>query len=124
MKRPFSPSLLLTTDFPALSVQMDACNAQNLTALHPDFHQAPHGGALHTSSSSSAQHHRPKRERKHRSFTLCDVCNIQLNSAAQAQIHYNGKSHQKRLKQISNGKLREVATGRNAKKEITTFTKR
>uniref|UniRef100_A0A665T4S4 Zinc finger protein 385C n=1 Tax=Echeneis naucrates TaxID=173247 RepID=A0A665T4S4_ECHNA len=49
--------------------------------------------------------YRPKRERKQRSYTLCEVCNIQLNSAAQAQIHYNGKSHQKRLKQISNGKM-------------------
>ncbi|XP_075701389.1 zinc finger protein 385C [Rhinoderma darwinii] len=38
------------------------------------------------------------------SITLCDVCNIQLNSSAQAQIHYNGKSHQKRLKQINKGK--------------------
>ncbi|XP_056404810.1 zinc finger protein 385C isoform X2 [Hyla sarda] len=38
------------------------------------------------------------------SYTLCNVCNIQLNSAAQAQIHYNGKSHQKRLKQINKGK--------------------
>uniref|UniRef100_A0A8C4J0T1 Zinc finger protein 385C n=1 Tax=Dromaius novaehollandiae TaxID=8790 RepID=A0A8C4J0T1_DRONO len=47
---------------------------------------------------------RSKRERKHRSFTLCEVCNIQLNSAAQAQIHYNGKSHQKRLKQLDKGK--------------------
>ncbi|XP_034985044.2 zinc finger protein 385D isoform X9 [Zootoca vivipara] len=44
-----------------------------------------------------------EREKKHSSFTLCNVCNIQLNSAAQAQIHYNGKSHQKRLKQLSNG---------------------
>lgn len=44
---------------------------------------------------------RPKRERKHRSYTLCEVCNIQLNSAAQAQIHYNGKTHQKRLKHIN-----------------------
>uniref|UniRef100_A0A671T7N8 Zinc finger protein 385D-like n=1 Tax=Sinocyclocheilus anshuiensis TaxID=1608454 RepID=A0A671T7N8_9TELE len=42
------------------------------------------------------------RERKHRSYTLCEVCNIQLNSAAQAQIHYNGKTHQKRLKHINN----------------------
>ncbi|XP_061442257.1 zinc finger protein 385D isoform X4 [Rhineura floridana] len=46
------------------------------------------------------------REKKHTSFTLCNVCNIQLNSAAQAQIHYNGKSHQKRLKQLSNGNLK------------------
>ncbi|XP_044528375.1 zinc finger protein 385C isoform X4 [Gracilinanus agilis] len=29
---------------------------------------------------------RPKRERKRPSYTLCDVCNIQLNSAAQAQM--------------------------------------
>ena len=57
------------------------------------------GGALHSSL------YRPKRERKQRTYTLCEVCNIQLNSAAQAQIHYNGKSHQKRLRQISNGKL-------------------
>ncbi|NXN55092.1 Z385C protein, partial [Rynchops niger] len=48
---------------------------------------------------------RMKREKKHQSFTLCEVCNIQLNSAAQAQIHYNGKSHQKRLKQLNKGKV-------------------
>ncbi|KAM5274542.1 zinc finger protein 385C isoform 7-T7 [Ctenodactylus gundi] len=29
---------------------------------------------------------KPKRERKRPSYTLCDVCNIQLNSAAQAQM--------------------------------------
>ncbi|XP_049726844.1 zinc finger protein 385D isoform X3 [Elephas maximus indicus] len=49
---------------------------------------------------------KPEREKKHTNFTLCNVCNIQLNSAAQAQIHYNGKSHQKRLKQLSNGLLK------------------
>ncbi|MGH0169546.1 UNVERIFIED_CONTAM: hypothetical protein FKN15_057099 [Acipenser sinensis] len=47
---------------------------------------------------------RAKREKKHQTYTLCEVCNIQLNSLAQAQIHYNGKSHQKRLKQINKGK--------------------
>ncbi|KAM8795327.1 LOW QUALITY PROTEIN: zinc finger protein 385C [Eudromia elegans] len=51
-----------------------------------------------------APEQRAKRERKQTSFTLCDVCNIQLNSAAQAQIHCNGKSHQKRLKQLNKGK--------------------
>ncbi|XP_063314970.1 zinc finger protein 385C isoform X2 [Pelobates fuscus] len=45
------------------------------------------------------------------SFTLCEVCNIQLNSAVQAQIHYNGKSHQKRLKQIKNGKKNSAVHG-------------
>ncbi|NWJ05163.1 Z385B protein, partial [Crypturellus undulatus] len=52
-----------------------------------------------------APEQRAKRERKQPSFTLCDVCNIQLNSAAQAQIHCNGKSHQKRLKQLNKGKV-------------------
>ncbi|XP_043091696.1 zinc finger protein 385D isoform X2 [Puntigrus tetrazona] len=54
---------------------------------------------------------RPKRERKHRSYTLCEVCNIQLNSAAQAQIHYNGKTHQKRLKHINNSSAGTAAQG-------------
>ncbi|XP_039595786.1 zinc finger protein 385C isoform X2 [Polypterus senegalus] len=45
-----------------------------------------------------------KREKKQQTYTLCDVCNIQLNSPAQAQIHCNGKSHQKRLKQLNKGK--------------------
>ncbi|XP_067270294.1 zinc finger protein 385C isoform X5 [Pseudorasbora parva] len=54
---------------------------------------------------------RPKRERKHRSYTLCEVCNIQLNSAAQAQIHYNGKTHQKRLKHINNSNAGTTAQG-------------
>uniref|UniRef100_A0A8B9KL52 Zinc finger protein 385C n=1 Tax=Astyanax mexicanus TaxID=7994 RepID=A0A8B9KL52_ASTMX len=47
---------------------------------------------------------RPKRERKQRTLTLCEVCNIQLNSSAQAQIHYNGKTHQRRLRQASQAK--------------------
>ncbi|XP_042582394.1 zinc finger protein 385D isoform X3 [Cyprinus carpio] len=54
---------------------------------------------------------RPKRERKHRSYTLCEVCNIQLNSAAQAQIHYNGKTHQKRLKHINKSTTGMAAQG-------------
>ncbi|XP_004552353.3 zinc finger protein 385C isoform X1 [Maylandia zebra] len=105
MKRPFSPSLLPTieldkrTGSTELVVQMDSelsCSIGD-EGVRPD-EQSP-GGALHSTLC------RPKRERKQRSYTLCDVCNIQLNSAAQAQIHYNGKSHQKRLKQVSNGKI-------------------
>ncbi|XP_062860063.1 zinc finger protein 385B-like [Trichomycterus rosablanca] len=41
---------------------------------------------------------KPKRA-KQQTLMLCDVCNIQLNSSAQAQIHYNGKTHQRRLRQ-------------------------
>ncbi|XP_069051175.1 zinc finger protein 385D isoform X3 [Lepisosteus oculatus] len=44
-------------------------------------------------------------EDKQPSLTLCELCNIQLNSAAQAQIHYNGKSHIKRIKQLNNGHI-------------------
>ncbi|XP_060733021.1 zinc finger protein 385B isoform X1 [Tachysurus vachellii] len=42
-------------------------------------------------------------ERKKLLYSLCEVCNIQLNSAAQVQTHYNGKSHQRRVKQLNNG---------------------
>ncbi|XP_074835215.1 zinc finger protein 385C-like isoform X3 [Carettochelys insculpta] len=61
---------------------------------------------LHLAEPAGCQpEQRAKREKKQPSFTLCEVCNIQLNSAAQAQIHYNGKSHQKRLKQLNKGKV-------------------
>ncbi|XP_073351336.1 zinc finger protein 385C isoform X2 [Pagrus major] len=105
MKRPFSPSPLPSAELnrrgfgAILGVQMDVepcCDTQDEGAVSDE--QSP-GGTL------SSPLLRPKRERKQRSYTLCEVCNIQLNSAAQAQIHYNGKSHQKRLKQISNGKM-------------------
>lgn len=43
------------------------------------------------------------KEKKKILFSFCDVCNIQLNSAAQAQVHYDGKSHRKRVKQLSDG---------------------
>ncbi|KAJ8414361.1 hypothetical protein AAFF_G00052310 [Aldrovandia affinis] len=82
MKRPFSPAPLLENGH---SQETKPCGS------------SPEG-------QPGVPEHRPKREKKHKTYTLCDVCNIQLNSPAQAQIHYNGKSHQKRLKQISNGK--------------------
>uniref|UniRef100_A0A673JGQ6 Zinc finger protein 385D-like n=1 Tax=Sinocyclocheilus rhinocerous TaxID=307959 RepID=A0A673JGQ6_9TELE len=62
----------------------------------------PSDGVEFTRQDAPPLNSRPKRERKHRSYTLCEVCNIQLNSAAQAQIHFNGKTHQKRLKHINN----------------------
>lgn len=77
------------------------CEIEDHSAV---LEQSP-GGALHSSLF------KPKRERKQRTYTLCEVCNIQLNSAAQAQVHYSGKSHQKRLKKISNGKM-ATSTGR------------
>ncbi|XP_077482182.1 zinc finger protein 385B-like isoform X2 [Stigmatopora argus] len=46
---------------------------------------------------------RAKRERRqgNTSATLCQVCNIRLNSGAQAQIHYKGKTHQRRLRRLA-----------------------
>ncbi|XP_060247699.1 zinc finger protein 385B-like [Meriones unguiculatus] len=56
---------------------------------------------------------KPGREKRQSNFTLCSVCNIQLNSAAQAQIHYHGKSHQKRLKQLTSGTLQNNSENRS-----------
>ncbi|KAM4526740.1 zinc finger protein 385B-like isoform 1-T1 [Fundulus diaphanus] len=46
---------------------------------------------------------RAKRERRQASSsaTMCQVCNIRLNSSAQAQIHYRGKTHQRRLRRLA-----------------------
>ncbi|XP_034076206.1 zinc finger protein 385C isoform X1 [Gymnodraco acuticeps] len=111
MKRPYSPTLLPNPELDrrvlglGLGVQMDGepcCDTED----EVQDEESP-GGALPSALC------RAKRERKQRSYTLCEVCNIQLNSAAQALIHYNGKSHQKRLKQISNGKM-PSSTGTSA----------
>lgn len=57
---------------------------------------------------------RAKRERRQGSgsgtATMCQVCNIQLNSSAQAQIHYRGKTHQRRLRRLA----KAVNAGRTA----------
>ncbi|XP_061667080.1 zinc finger protein 385C-like [Syngnathoides biaculeatus] len=46
---------------------------------------------------------RAKRERRQgsASATVCQVCSIRLNSGAQAQIHYKGKTHQRRLRRLT-----------------------
>nr|XP_056719472.1 zinc finger protein 385C [Euleptes europaea] len=75
-----------------------------LSPTHP--HGSGNCGSLAEDTSLGCPpEQRTKREKKHPSFTLCEVCNIQLNSAVQAQIHYNGKSHQKRLKQLNKGRI-------------------
>uniref|UniRef100_A0A8C2YTC4 Zinc finger protein 385B n=1 Tax=Chinchilla lanigera TaxID=34839 RepID=A0A8C2YTC4_CHILA len=51
------------------------------------------------------------KEKKKILFSFCEVCNIQLNSAAQAQVHYNGKSHRRRVRQLSNGQPPPAAQG-------------
>ncbi|XP_036277804.1 zinc finger protein 385B isoform X1 [Pipistrellus kuhlii] len=49
------------------------------------------------------------KEKKKILFSFCEVCNIQLNSAAQAQVHYNGKSHRRRVRQLSDGQPQPLA---------------
>lgn len=55
--------------------------------------------------------HRAKRERRQGivSATMCQLCNIQLNSGAQAQIHYKGKTHQRSLRRLA----KAVSTGQH-----------
>ncbi|TMS22283.1 Ras-related protein Rab-5C, partial [Larimichthys crocea] len=60
--------------------------------------------------------HRAKRERRQSSSspTMCQVCNIQLNSNAQAQIHYRGKTHQRRLRRLA----KAVSTGALSQSQV------
>ncbi|XP_054455290.1 zinc finger protein 385C-like [Anoplopoma fimbria] len=61
--------------------------------------------------------HRVKRERRQGSSstaTMCRVCNIQLNSNAQAQIHYRGKTHQRRLRRLA----KAVSTGTLSQSQV------
>ncbi|XP_067344877.1 zinc finger protein 385B-like isoform X2 [Channa argus] len=60
--------------------------------------------------------HRTKRERRRvsGSTTVCQVCNIKLNSSAQAQIHYKGKTHQRRLRRLA----KAVSTGALSQRQV------
>ncbi|XP_033984847.1 zinc finger protein 385B isoform X1 [Trematomus bernacchii] len=42
-------------------------------------------------------------------FSLCEVCNLQLTSA-QAQLHYNGRSHLRRMRQLEARETGQQAT--------------
>ncbi|ERE68442.1 zinc finger protein [Cricetulus griseus] len=70
----------------------------------PSSEKEPPTTAASECPPHSPESSKPKRERKQPSYTLCDVCNIQLNSAAQAQVHCGGRAHQRRLRQLSLGK--------------------
>ncbi|KAI1899491.1 hypothetical protein AGOR_G00062350 [Albula goreensis] len=84
MKRPLSPTHLLENG--------------GMCAPFSTYTEAKETRNGHT-------HLQLQQEKKKLLFSLCEVCNIQLNSAAQAQVHYNGKSHLKRVKQLNNGEV-------------------
>ncbi|XP_035860375.1 zinc finger protein 385B isoform X3 [Sander lucioperca] len=44
-------------------------------------------------------------------YSLCEVCNLQLTSAAQAQLHYNGRSHLRRVRQLQSRETGQQAAG-------------
>uniref|UniRef100_A0A3B3C838 Zinc finger protein 385B n=1 Tax=Oryzias melastigma TaxID=30732 RepID=A0A3B3C838_ORYME len=44
-------------------------------------------------------------------YSLCSVCNLQLTSAAQAQLHYNGRSHLRRVRQLQAGETGQQTAG-------------
>ncbi|XP_051259108.1 zinc finger protein 385B isoform X2 [Dicentrarchus labrax] len=44
-------------------------------------------------------------------YSLCEVCNLQLTSAGQAQLHYNGRSHLRRVRQLQAGETGQQAAG-------------
>lgn len=62
---------------------------------------------------------RVKRERRQAgsSATMCQVCNMRLNSSAQAQIHYRGKTHQRRLRRLA----KAISAGREILFQFALF---
>uniref|UniRef100_A0A671XRR6 Zinc finger protein 385B n=1 Tax=Sparus aurata TaxID=8175 RepID=A0A671XRR6_SPAAU len=46
-------------------------------------------------------------------YSLCEVCNLQLTSSSQAQIHYNGRSHLRRVRQLQAGETGQVPSNQS-----------
>ncbi|KAM9709695.1 zinc finger protein 385B isoform 2-T2 [Menidia menidia] len=44
-------------------------------------------------------------------YSFCEVCNLQLTSAAQVQLHYNGRSHLRRVRQLRSGEPGQTGAG-------------
>ncbi|XP_032831280.2 zinc finger protein 385D-like isoform X1 [Petromyzon marinus] len=68
--------------------------------LPPDLpeRQPPQGGEEEDEGVGCVQVQRPPSR-----YELCSVCNLQLGSAQQAQVHYTSRYHQRRLKQTGGG---------------------
>uniref|UniRef100_A0A3Q1HQH9 C2H2-type domain-containing protein n=1 Tax=Anabas testudineus TaxID=64144 RepID=A0A3Q1HQH9_ANATE len=55
-------------------------------------------------------------------YSLCEVCNLQLTSAAQAQLHYNGRSHLRRVRQLQAGETGLQAAAGFQSRSLTQAT--
>ncbi|XP_067371754.1 zinc finger protein 385B isoform X1 [Channa argus] len=100
MKTPLSPSQLLESGqrFAFRGMCQEPVETPTLTTISLSLQQTPspvtgQGGA----------------------YSLCEVCNLQLTSAAQAQLHYNGRSHLRRVRQLQAGETRQQAAGVQAR---------
>ncbi|KAK2840070.1 hypothetical protein Q5P01_013810 [Channa striata] len=98
MKTPLSPSQLLESGqgFAFGGICQDLVETPMPTTISLSIQQTPspgQGGA----------------------YSLCEVCNLQLTSAAQAQLHYNGRSHLRRVRQLQAGETRQQAAGVQAR---------
>ncbi|KAK5620955.1 hypothetical protein CRENBAI_016200 [Crenichthys baileyi] len=91
MKTPLSPSLLLESGiFAFRGMGQELMDTPTPSTLSLPIQQTPspgQGGA----------------------YSLCEVCNLQLTSTAQAQLHYNGRSHLRRVRQRQEGEARQQA---------------
>ncbi|XP_029937197.1 zinc finger protein 385B [Myripristis murdjan] len=95
MKTPLSPSQFLESGrvFPYGGVCLDMMDTPTSAPIGPSPQQTPppaQGGA----------------------YSLCEVCNLQLTSAAQAQLHLNGRSHLRRVRQLQAGETPGNSTAR------------
>ncbi|XP_029315521.1 zinc finger protein 385B [Cottoperca gobio] len=91
MKTPFSPSQLMEREqiFGFGGMCQELMDPPTSTTISLSVQQTPspgQGGA----------------------FSLCEVCNLQLTTDAQAQLHYNGRSHLRRVRQLE---ARETGAG-------------
>ncbi|MEQ2233224.1 hypothetical protein ILYODFUR_019779 [Ilyodon furcidens] len=93
MKTPLSPSLLLESGiFAFRGMGQELMDTPTPLTLSLPVQQTPspgQGGA----------------------YSFCEVCNLQLTSTAQAQLHYNGRSHLRRVRQRQAGEARQQAAG-------------
>lgn len=122
MKTPLSPSLLLESGqiFAFGGMGQDLMDAPTPSTLSHPIQQTSSPGDCYYPGLVICYIFRclPNQESpllfppgQHGAFSLCEVCNLQLTSTAQAQLHYNGRSHLRRVRQLQAGEAQQQAAG-------------
>ncbi|XP_028972711.1 zinc finger protein 385A-like [Esox lucius] len=96
MKRPLSPTQLMGNG---------SGGSHGTTICLPFSIRGELLQELEDGHSGHQGHLEGPQQKKRLLYSLCEVCNLQLNSPAQAQVHYNGRSHLRRVKQLNTGEL-------------------